>query len=78
MALDKKQPVTSDEALAQEVLKKYDRESDTMQYTGFMAKIISAIAISFSVYYNAYKTICTSFRFKLSASIPLREYSSGH
>ena len=50
MALDKKQPVTSDEALAQEVLKKYDRESDTMQYTGFMAKIISAIAISFSVF----------------------------
>ncbi|MDD7678059.1 MAG: TRAP transporter permease, partial [Anaerovibrio sp.] len=50
MALDKKQPVTSDEALAQEVLKKYDRESDTMQYTGIMAKIISAIAISFSVF----------------------------
>ncbi len=50
MALDKKQPVTSDEALAQEVLKKYDRESDTMQYTGLMAKIISAIAISFSVF----------------------------
>lgn len=50
MALDKNAPVNSDEALAQEVLKKYDRESDTMQYTGFMAKIISAIAISFSVF----------------------------
>ena len=50
MALDKKQPVTSDEALALVVLKMYDRESDTMLYTGFMAKIISAIAISFSVF----------------------------
>lgn len=50
MALDKNAPVNSDEALAQEVLKKYDRESDTMQYAGFMAKIISAIAISFSVF----------------------------
>lgn len=36
--------------LADEVLKKYNKESDTMLYTGFMAKIVSAIAISFSVF----------------------------
>ena len=64
MALDKKQPVTSDEALAQEVLKKYDRESDTMQYTGIMAKIISAIAISFSVF-----QLCTAFFGVLDAQL---------
>lgn len=39
-----------DQDLAQEVLKKYDNESDTMEYTGIMAKIVSAIAISFSVF----------------------------
>lgn len=36
--------------LAQEVLKKYDNESDTMEYTGIMARIVSAIAITFSVF----------------------------
>ena len=36
--------------LAEDVLKQYDRESDTMEYTGFMAKIVSAIAIAFSVF----------------------------
>ena len=35
---------------AEEVLRKYDAESNTMQYTGVMAKIISALAISFSVF----------------------------
>ncbi|MBR1646699.1 MAG: TRAP transporter permease [Selenomonadaceae bacterium] len=35
---------------ADEVLKKYDNESNTMEYSGVMAKIISALAISFSVY----------------------------
>ena len=35
---------------AAEVLKKYDAESNTMTYTGVMAKIVSALAISFSVY----------------------------
>lgn len=35
---------------AEEVLKKYDNESNTMEYTGVMAKIISAIAITFSVF----------------------------
>lgn len=38
------------EMTAEEVLKKYDSESNTMEYTGAMAKIISAIAISFSVF----------------------------
>lgn len=40
----------TDHELAQDVLKKYDNESDTMQYTGMMAKVVSAIAISFSVF----------------------------
>lgn len=48
MALDKN--TASDEALAQDVLKKYDRESDTMEYKGFMAKLVSAIAITFSIF----------------------------
>ena len=38
------------ELTAEEVLKKYDAESNTMEYTGFMARIVSAIAISFSVF----------------------------
>lgn len=42
--------LAEDQALAEEVKKKYDKESDTMQYTGVMAKIISAIAITFSVF----------------------------
>ncbi|MBR6906807.1 MAG: TRAP transporter permease [Selenomonadaceae bacterium] len=35
---------------AEAVLKKYDRESNTMQYTRLMAKIVSALAITFSVF----------------------------
>ena len=38
------------EMTAEEVLKKYDAESNTMEYTGLMAKIVSALAISFSVF----------------------------
>ena len=38
------------EELAAEILKKYDKESDVMEYTGIMAKIVSAIAITFSVF----------------------------
>ena len=38
------------ELTAEEVLKKYDAESNTMEYTGLMAKIVSALAISFSVF----------------------------
>ena len=35
---------------AEDILKKYDKESDTMEYTGWMAKIVAAIAIAFSVF----------------------------
>ena len=35
---------------AEDVLKEFDKESDTMEYTGFMAKIVAAIAIAFSVF----------------------------
>ena len=38
------------EMTADEVLKKYDNESNTMEYVGVMAKIISALAISFSLF----------------------------
>lgn len=40
----------SEVKLAEDVLKKYDKESDTMEYTGFMAKIVAAIAIVFSIF----------------------------
>lgn len=40
----------SEKELAEEVLKKYDSDADTMQYKGVMAKIVSAIAITFSVF----------------------------
>lgn len=40
----------SEVKLAEDVLKKYDKESDTMEYTGFMAKIVAAIAIAFSIF----------------------------
>ncbi len=50
MALENNAAPKSDAELAQDVLKKYDRESDTMEYKGFMAKLISAIAICFSVF----------------------------
>lgn len=40
----------SEVKLAEDVLKKYDKESDTMDYTGFMAKIVAAIAIAFSIF----------------------------
>lgn len=42
--------LTKEQALAEEVKKKFDKESDTMQYTGLMAKIVSALAITFSVF----------------------------
>lgn len=38
------------EKIAEAVLKKYEKEAETMNYTGFMAKIVTAIAISFSVF----------------------------
>lgn len=35
---------------AEAILKKYDMESDKMEYTGFMAKFVTALAIAFSVF----------------------------
>ncbi len=35
---------------AEAILKKYDIESDKMEYTGFMAKFVMALAISFSIF----------------------------
>ena len=39
-----------DSKSAEDILKKYDKESDTMMYKGVMAKIVSAIAITFSIF----------------------------
>lgn len=36
--------------IGEEILKKYDAESNTMEYKGVMAKFISALAISFSLF----------------------------
>ena len=36
--------------LAKDVLKKYDKESNTLEYKGLIAKIISALAITFSIF----------------------------
>ena len=36
--------------LAEDALKKYDKESNTVLHTGFMAKFVSALAIAFSVF----------------------------
>ena len=38
------------EQLAQEALKKYDKEANALTHTGFMAKFVSALAIAFSVF----------------------------
>ena len=40
----------TDKERAEAVLKKYDKDSDTMEYKGIMAKIVSAIAITFSIF----------------------------
>jgi len=39
------QPVNS-----QEILKKFDKESDFRTYGGFFAKVVAALAITFSVF----------------------------
>ena len=36
--------------LAQEALKKYDKEANTAEHTGFLAKFVAALAVSFSVF----------------------------
>lgn len=38
------------EMLVEDVLKKYEKEAETRNYTGFMAKVITAIAITFSIF----------------------------
>ena len=40
----------TDKERAEAVLKKYDKDSDTMEYTGLMAKFVSALAITFSIF----------------------------
>ena len=40
----------TDQKTAEAVLKKYDRESNTVHYTGLPQKVIAAIAITFSVF----------------------------
>ena len=52
---DKKKKGTPAEMLteadkAEAILKKYDKESDKMEYTGFMAKFVMALAIAFSIF----------------------------
>ena len=40
----------TDKERAEAVLKKYDKDWDTMEYTGLMAKFVSALAITFSIF----------------------------
>ena len=42
--------MTDHAANAEEILKTYDRESNTAHYTGWPKKIIAAIAITFSIF----------------------------
>ncbi len=39
-----------DASAAQDVLKKYDKESNKLEHSGVMAKVVTALAISFSVF----------------------------
>ena len=45
-----KEQASEGQKLANEVLKKYDKESDTMEYQGFMKKLVAVIAIAFSLF----------------------------
>ena len=40
----------ANQQLAEDVMKKYDKESNKFEHVGIMAKIVSAIAIAFSVF----------------------------
>ncbi len=60
----------SEVKLAEDVLKKYDKESDTMEYTGFMAKIVAAIAIAFSIF-QLYTAIFGVFDAQLQRGVHL-------
>lgn len=48
--IQNKQELENAAAAAQEVLKKYDKESNFRTYSGFFAKVVSALAITFSVF----------------------------
>ena len=48
--MDKESKKGTAAAAAEDVLKKYDQEADKMEYTGLMARIVAAIAISFSLF----------------------------
>ena len=43
-------PLETEADKAEAILKKYDKESDKMEYTGLMAKFVAALAIAFSVF----------------------------
>lgn len=42
--------MNKEEKIADDVMKQFEKEADTMQYKGFMAKLISALAITFSLF----------------------------
>ena len=48
--MDKESKKGTAAAAAEDVLKKYDQGADKMEYTGLMARIVAAIAISFSLF----------------------------
>ena len=48
--MDKESKKGTAAAAAEDVLKKYDKEADKMEYTGLMARIVAAIAICFSIF----------------------------
>lgn len=47
---DKKVQATASAQAAQDALKKYDREADVVQHTGWMGKVVAGIAIAFSLF----------------------------
>ncbi len=48
--VEKKEALAEASVDTQEILKKYDKESDYRSYTGIMAKVVAAIAITFSCF----------------------------
>ena len=60
----------TDKERAEAVLKKYDKDSDTMEYKGIMAKIVSAIAITFSIF-QLYTATCGVLDAQLQRAVHL-------
>ena len=60
----------SEKELAEEVLKKYDSDADTMQYTGLMAKFVSALAITCSIF-QLYTATCGVLDAQLQRAVHL-------